>query len=222
MLFRSRQDDVTQLQPTDKAVRCKVDCVKLYPGMSEVLADRFDAVGVPVHQQNGNLAMLPLRVEYLGNPRHGLGMDASRIALYTLVIPNMARLLLSPVWGRLFDHMNFFALRCTLNIGFAAGIAAFFTSNSTAGLVLGSIVYGVSNAGGDVAWSLWTTKVAPPERVADYMAVHTFLTGVRGVIAPFAAFWAIQRASPAQMGWGAGLMILAATALLLPDIRRRT
>ncbi len=169
-----------------------------------------------------NLAMLPLRVEYLGNPRHGLGMDATRIALYTLVIPNMARLLLSPVWGRLFDRMNFFALRCTLNVGFAAGIAAFFTSNSTAGLVLGAIVYGVSNAGGDVAWSLWTTKVAPPERVADYMSVHTFLTGIRGVLAPFAAFWAIQHATPAQMGWGAGIMILAATTLLLPDIRRRT
>ena len=169
-----------------------------------------------------NLAMLPLRVEYLGNPRHGLGMDASRIALYTLVIPNMARILLSPVWGRLFDRINFFALRCTLNVGFALGIAAFFTSDTPVGLAAGAVIYGVSTAGGDVAWSLWTTKVAPPDRVADYMSVHTFLTGVRGVLAPFAAFWAIQHASPAQMGAGAGLMILAATVLLLPELRRRT
>lgn len=167
-----------------------------------------------------NLAMLPLRVEYLGNPRHGMAKGAAEIALYTLVVPNLARLLMSPVWGRLFDRMNFFALRCTLNLGFAVGIAAFFTSNTTPGLVLGAVVYGVSTAGGDVAWSLWTTKVAPPDRVADYMAVHTFLTGVRGVLAPVAAFWAVERLAPSQMGWASALMIVAATTLLLPEIRR--
>lgn len=147
-------------------------------------------------------------------------MGAAEIALYTLVVPNLARLLMSPVWGRLFDRMNFFVLRCALNLGFALGIAAFFTSNTTPGLVLGAVVYGVSTAGGDVAWSLWTTKVAPPDRVADYMAVHTFLTGVRGVLAPMAAFWAVERLAPSQMGWAAALMIVAATALLLPEIRR--
>ncbi len=167
-----------------------------------------------------NLAMLPLRVEFLGNPRHGVAMDARQIALYTLVVPNLARLAMSPVWGRLFDRMNFFALRCALNLGFAAGIAAFFTSSSTAGLAVGAVVYGVSTAGGDVAWSLWTTKVAPPERVADYMAVHTFLTGIRGVLAPMAAFWAIERLTPSQMGWASAAMIVGATAFLVPEIGR--
>ena len=95
-----------------------------------------------------------------------------------------------------------------------------FSSCIVAGLVLGAVVYGVSTAGGDVAWSLWTTKVAPPDRVADYMAVHTFLTGVRGVLAPMAAFWAVERLPPSQMGWAAALMIVAAAALLLPEIRR--
>ncbi|NDF01570.1 MAG: hypothetical protein EB034_25395, partial [Verrucomicrobia bacterium] len=50
-------------------------------------------------------------------------------------------------------------------------------------MALGAVIFGVSNAGGDVAWSLWVTKFAPPERVADYMSVHTFFTGVRGVAA---------------------------------------
>lgn len=165
-----------------------------------------------------NLAMLPLRVEYLGNPRYGLSKSAGEIALLTLVLPNIARLLLSPVWGRLFDRMNFFALRCTLNVGFALGIGAFFTNDSMAGLVIGALIYGISNAGGDVAWALWVTKFAPADRVADYMSVHTFLTGVRGVLAPFIGFQVIQHASPAAMGWVAGALILAATVILLPEI----
>src|SRR6185369_5117324 len=77
-----------------------------------------------------NLMMLPLRVEYLASPRYNLQLTVGTIALLTGVIPNLARLVLSPVWGHLFDRMNFFALRVTLNAGFAIGILTFFVSNS--------------------------------------------------------------------------------------------
>jgi MFS family permease len=114
--------------------------------------------------------------------------------------------------------MNFFALRATLNLGFALGILAFFTSETTIGLVAAAIVFGISNAGGDVAWGLWVTKFAKPERVADYMSVHTFLTGVRGVLAPFAAFHAVNSFSLPTLGWIAAGLIVAASAFLLPEI----
>jgi hypothetical protein len=167
-----------------------------------------------------NLAMLPMRIEYLGNPRHGLALGASEIALLTLVIPNAARLVMSPIWGRLFDRMNFFSLRVTLNVGFAVGIGTFFMSSSTAGLVVAAILYGISTAGGDVAWGLWVTKVAPQEHVTDYMAVHTFLTGVRGVLAPIVAFQAVLHLAPSTMGWISSGLILAASLLLIPEIPR--
>lgn len=166
-----------------------------------------------------NLAMLPIRVEYLGNPRFGLGLSAAQIAWLTLVIPNAARWIMSPVWGRLFDRMNFFRLRVTLNAGFAIGIATFFMSDTPMGLVVGALFYGISTAGGDVAWGLWVTKVAPPDHVTDYMAVHTFTTGIRGVLAPLCAFQAVQTLSPATMGWIAAAMIVAACGLLIPEIR---
>jgi len=168
-----------------------------------------------------NLMMLPLRVEYLANPKYQQGqvITVAMIALLTGVIPNIARLILSPVWGHLFDRMNFFALRVTLNIGFALGILAFFTTSSFSGLVLGAVVFGISNAGGDVAWSLWVTKFAPPGRVADYMSVHTFLTGVRGVMAPIIAFYAVNHLSPGTLAIISSGLILAATALLLPEIK---
>src|SRR6267142_806953 len=169
-----------------------------------------------------NLMMLPLRVEYLANPKYHAGRQAvsvSMIALLTGVIPNLARLVLSPIWGHLFDHMNFFTLRVALNIGFALGILTFFTTNSFTGLVVGAMVYGISNAGGDVAWSLWVTKFAPPGRVADYMSVHTFLTGVRGVLAPvFAFYFASELSLGILAAINSGLIVLA-TALLLPEVK---
>src|SRR5262249_25331119 len=96
-----------------------------------------------------NLMMLPLRVEYLVNPRYQLHLAIGTIALLTGVIPNLARLILSPIWGYLFDHMNFFALRVTLNVGFAVGIVTFFLTDSMAGMICGAVIFGISNAGGD-------------------------------------------------------------------------
>jgi MFS family permease len=166
-----------------------------------------------------NLMMLPLRVEYLANPKYHQAVTVGMIALLTGVIPNLARLVLSPIWGHLFDHMNFFALRVTLNIGFAIGILTFFTTNSFAGLVTGAIVFGISNAGGDVAWSLWVTKFAPAGRVADYMSVHTFLTGVRGVLAPMFAFYFVSKLSLGMLAAISSGLIVLATALLIPEIK---
>ncbi len=171
-----------------------------------------------------NLMIGPLRVEYLANAKHGVTwngvvLTTAQIALLVGVIPNLARLVMSPVWGWLFDRMNFFVLRIMLNTGFALGMLSFFGGDSFGWLITGAIIYGISNAGGDVAWSLWVTKLAPPERVADYMSVHTFFTGLRGVIAPVVAFQLIAHYSVSAISWlGAG-MIFVATLILIPEIK---
>ena len=166
-----------------------------------------------------NLMMLPMRVEYLANPKYGLNLSVVEVAFLTGVIPNVARLILSPIWGWLFDRMNFFMLRAVLNVGFAVGILSFFTSNSLTGLLLGGIVFGASNAGGDIAWSLWVTKFAPPERVADYMSVHTFFTGVRGVAAPLIAFHVTSQFSISGLGIVSAGLIFASILFLIPEMR---
>jgi MFS family permease len=165
-----------------------------------------------------NLMMIPLRVEYLANPKYGQALTAAGIALLVGVIPNLARLVLSPIWGYLFDHMNFFALRVALNIGFAIGILSFFFSDSLPGFIAAAVVLGISGAGGDVAWSLWVTKFAPPHRVADYMSVHTFFTGVRGVMAPMMAFVMANHLSMRTLALISTALIVAASLLLIPEI----
>ena len=166
-----------------------------------------------------NLMMLPMRVEMLANPKYGIMLGVGEIAFLTGVVPNTARILLSPFWGWLFDRANFFVLRVVLNIGFAIGILTFFTSTDLTGLIVGAVVFGISNAGGDIAWSLWVTKFAPENRVADYMSVHTFFTGLRGVLAPLTAFQLAQHFELTTLGAFAAVLIVFASALLLPEIK---
>jgi MFS family permease len=166
-----------------------------------------------------NLVMIPLRIEYLGNPKYGLGLKADAVALLTGVIPNLTRLALTGFFGRLFDRMNFFILRMSLNGACALAIVAFFTGDSVFGLIAGAMIFGVSMAGGDVAWNLWVIKVAPADRVAEYMAVHTFLTGARGLVAPFAGFYLLNTFSMGWMALMCAMLILVGTLILLTEAR---
>lgn len=137
----------------------------------------------------GNLMLYPLRVEFLANPKFGIALSSADVAYYVVVIPSIARLIFSSIWGFLFDRMNFFLMRILVNAGFILGMLAFFITGSTLALTIGSILIGLSNAGSDVAWNLWVTKFAPPGESSSYMAVHTFLTGLRGSIAPLLGFY---------------------------------
>jgi MFS family permease len=186
-----------------------------------VLKDRLFTWTLMVWMLMGfaNLMMMPLRVDYLANPRYGLMLNAQQVALLTSVIPSIARLVMGPFWGWLFDRANFFVLRMVLNVGFALGIATFFTGGSTIGLYAGAVIFGISFSGGDLAWSLWVTKFAPADRVADYMSVHTFLTGVRGVAAPMVAFQLVEQFSLVEMGWISASLIGIATLMLIPEIK---
>ncbi|MCO6429525.1 MAG: MFS transporter [Deltaproteobacteria bacterium] len=164
-----------------------------------------------------NVMMVPLRIEYIANPSYGLSLSVSEIALLTGVIPNISRFIFSPFWGALFDRINFFMLRISINVGFAIGILSFFTSDSWPGLILGAVLFGLSNAGGDIAGNLWVTKFAPPEKVAEYMGVHTFFMGVRGIVAPFTGFYLAQELTLASLGLISAAMIGLATLLLVPE-----
>ena len=166
----------------------------------------------------GNLITLPLRIEYLANPAHGVSLSPDQIAFVCGVVPNLARLVVTPFCGMAFDRMNFFTMRAALNVGFAVSILAFFTSNTMPGLIAGAILFGVSVAGGDVAWSLWVTKLAPSHHVADYMSIHAMLTGVRGIAAPLIAFHAIAHYSLVNVGWFCVGLILLGNLALLPEI----
>ncbi|MBI5428171.1 MAG: MFS transporter [Nitrospinae bacterium] len=165
-----------------------------------------------------NLWTQPLRVDYVTSKAYGIEGSAFFVAMITAVIPDSMRLLFIPFWARLFDRMNFIALRMILNVIFGMGIGLYFLTREPAVIALGSALIGIGFAGGSIAWGLWVTKYAPPGKAAAYMSVHVSLTGVRGALGPMIGFWAVNQIGPVNMGLlSCGMMVLA-TAMLIPEI----
>ena len=68
---------------------------------------------------------------------------------------------------------------------------------------------------------MWVTKLAPANRVADYMSVHTFFTGVRGVLAPIIGFSVLASGlSIGDLSYISAGMIILSAILLIPAIRQ--
>ena len=145
-----------------------------------------------------NLTNVALHVEWLANPETGLGYDAFTVSFIAVTVLGVTKLSTTFLWARWFDRTNFFLLRVVLNCMFAAAVLLIFSTRNIWIVGLGFAMQGFAFAGGNIAWSLWVTKVAKEENVAEYMSVHTFTTGVRALIAPFLGFWLITVVAPAR------------------------
>ncbi len=170
---------------------------------------------------SANLTCVALHVEWLANPKTGLGYDEFTVSFISVTLLVTAKLSTTYLWARWFDRTNFFLLRLILNALFATAILLIFTTRYLPVIALGFIMQGFAFAGGNIAWSLWVTKVAPEEHVAEYMSVHTFTTGLRGVVAPYLGFWLITVTSPANIAIGAAFMMGVASLFILPEVRLR-
>ncbi|MFN0130646.1 MAG: MFS transporter [Verrucomicrobiales bacterium] len=171
----------------------------------------------------GNLVMDALRTEFLVNPAYGVKFKPSevafQVAMLTSVVPMVFKLVSAWPWGVLFDKVSFITVRTLLNILFALSIVVYFIGPSYAWWWAGAALLGLAYGGGNVVWNLWVTKLAPGDRVADYMSVHTFLTGLRGLIAPVIAFRLVGLLDIASLAWICAAMIVFSTFLILPEWR---
>ncbi len=167
----------------------------------------------------GNLTTLKIWTEYFANERYGNGFSAKEVTYLTVVIPVTVKLIFTYPWAWLFDRLNFYLLRLILNACFIVAVLVVFFGEGFGVIALGTALQGFAFAGGNIAWSLWVTKVAPPEHTAEYMSVHTFTTGVRGVIAPVIGFWFLNHFGGTSAAvFSAALMVLA-SIVLIPDLR---
>lgn len=162
----------------------------------------------------GNLIAACLFVEYLANPRHGINLPGRDVAWITGVVPVLFRMLCAYPWGVIYDKVGLFKVRAVLNLIFAAGILVFYLGGNMFCWTLGMALWGIANAGGNVTWGLWVTKLAPENAVAEYMSVHSFLTGLRGVLAPYVAFAALGVMSFQSLSVVCSIGIVAASAFI--------
>lgn len=167
----------------------------------------------------GNLICFGIFVEFVANPVYGYGLGADQVSLITTTTPEACFLVTVFLWGVIFDRMNFFIVRVVINLFFIVAVLVFFLGGEIWTLYLGLALHGVGKAGGNVAWSLWVTKFAKAEHVAEYMSVHTFLTGCRGTAAPFLGFAVAAALSPQVVGiLGATLMTIS-TLMVSPQLK---
>lgn len=116
------------------------------------------------------------------------------------IVPLAVSLLATQVWAPLFDQVHITVFRCYQSFTSVAGQlllwlgaiwGLYFGTEQTglAVLMLGQMLVGVSNGGGNLAWNLGHNDFAPPDKATTYMGVHVMLTGVRGCFAPFLGSW---------------------------------
>ena len=167
----------------------------------------------------GNLTSLKIWTEYFANEDYGNNFTAFEVTLLTFIIPNIVKLVFTYPWGWLFDRLNFYFLRIILNVLFCSAILVVFYGESFLVIAIGTGLQGFAFAGGNIAWSLWVTKIAPAEHTAEYMSVHTCTTGLRGIAAPVIGF-ALLRGFGSGVAIFSAILILIASLIILPEARR--
>lgn len=167
----------------------------------------------------GNLITLPIRVEYLANPDYGVNASNTQIAFLMLIVPAVARICSTKLWGRIFDHMHLITTRNLLNCVFILSIGSFFFTTNLVLLTIAMAFLGVAIGGGKIVWSLWVTKIAPNEKASSYMSIHMALTGFRGTLAPFIGYWILSQSSPTYVAI-AGMLLIVVSTVLFEFVRK--
>ena len=164
----------------------------------------------------GSLLVTPLRILHLTEPRYGFDLPAVQVAFIAGTVPDVMRLLFTPIWANLFDRFNFITVRVGLNLFAVLGIVLFFQLHSVPAAVAGSALMGAFNAGGLLAWNLWVTRFADRENTAAYMSVHTFVTGMRMILGAAIGIQLASRTGTALVAWIATGFVVLGTLALLP------
>lgn len=160
----------------------------------------------------GIIMTLPLRIEYLGG-ESGLHLTNEQIALVTVVVFSIARILSSRLWGELFDRVRFLSYRISLNLLLISATLVYFNAESIIGVSIGAALAGVGVGGSKIAWSLWVTKLAPEGMEARYMGAHVALTGLRGALAPFLGYWLLGILGYQGVAWFSVALVTLSTLL---------
>jgi hypothetical protein len=164
----------------------------------------------------GSLMLIPIRVEYLANPAYGINASNAQVSMLLISTVLAFRVLSTRFWGVLFDRVNVVTLRILLNSVFMLSIIFFFFTANLWLIGVGCALLGTGFGGGGILWSLYVTKLAPPDKVAAYMSVHGSTTGLRMALAPFIGYTVVQFTHPAFAAWIALALIGASTLIFLP------
>ena len=166
-----------------------------------------------------NLWIAPYRANFLAEKQFGYAYKPATVVLLLSIIPEIVRLLAAPFLGKVFDQVNFIKLRIFLNCLFCVYYALFFFGDSFITHLISMILSGVAISGGQIAWNLWVTKMAPSDKISEYMGVHATLTGIRMVLAPLLGLYAMEKFGPQFCATVSIALIVLSILMLLPIVK---
>lgn len=150
------------------------------------------------------------------NSENFLSASPGEAALLTGVIPSAAMFISIRFWGSIFDRINIVYYRAISSIVMGLGFIVYTLSNSIFFAIIGATIWGLGRGGGQLVWTIGVLAFAKSKDSATYMGIHTSLTGVRGVIAPFIGVAAIQSSvSPIWFCWMVAALIILSAVLTI-------
>jgi MFS family permease len=163
----------------------------------------------------------PLKVLFLTEPRYGHLYPAASVALIIGILPEATRFATAPLWAKVFDRYNFVGVRLLINSILLLALVAFFWGRTFPWLCVSAVLEGLVLAGGNIAWALWVTHVAPERHTAEYMAAHQFFTGLRGVLGAFLGIRFATLLGLEIVAWIAVSLVAVSILMTLPERRNR-
>ncbi len=133
-----------------------------------------------------NLAAVAIQVAYM---KETTFLSDAQIVWLVSGCSALVNIIFMPLWARAFDKYNVLVIRIIANIMLLIGLVLFFMSDNLTVIIIGFIIRSIGLSSGTILWSLWVTRAASPKNTQSYMAIHSFFTGVRGIIAPFIGFY---------------------------------
>jgi MFS family permease len=155
-----------------------------------------------------NQMTLPLRTEYLANHRYGLDLSYKTTLEILAIAQPLACILSGPIWGKLYDRLSLIAVRQSITACFLVGVPLFFATDNLHVITLASIILGIGRGGGATFWSLWVSRIAPAEKVSEYMSADTAIIGLRDGLAPLIGYALLCHTNPLTVGIVAFILLL--------------
>lgn len=157
----------------------------------------------------------PVKTIYLTDPKYGINAAYNEAILAIMVIPQAVMLLTFPFWGKQIDKYGVIKIRFLINILPTVNIVMFYFANALTLIYIASVLQGLAMSGAQLSWQLCVLEFAPKNRVGMYMGIHTMLTGVRGIIAPFIGAWLISAAGIGNTFLVGFVMMAVSTVMML-------
>ncbi len=164
-----------------------------------------------------SMMALPMMVVFI-NDRFQATYLQQAVALR--VLPLALQLLLLPFWGRVADRMSPMVVRALLSVLWGTSYLLWAVAPGMMTIYGAQCLRGVAMGGGTLIWLLGAMYFAPKDELPLYMGLHTTLTGIRGVIAPFLGAWLAERIG-AQPLFGVSWLLCWMSAALMILLARR-